>query len=269
MVAVVVRVVVERVHGHHRVEQVLAEDRRELRLDPARPPGVDDLDRLGVLVGAVAVGVDPVGAVLHPRAQLVHSIAQLRVVRPAEHAQGPRQHSVAAQVHRRRIRHRLGELRKRRLPVPGDQALDSVVEQLRAVDGPIAPVAVGGAVAVGLLAVPVGDVALVDHVRALATGCRGVDQRAPRLAGVPIAPLEPLAGQRGQAGVHAARAKRVGARVLVGDVLGVRVEPVERERDQAGGALEAARARDLAGVVEVREREARSRSRAGRCCGAA
>src|SRR3954470_8527892 len=70
VVAVVVGRVVERQQPLDAAVQPRPEPRPELRPDPARPPRVEDADRLRVLVRAAAVAVAPVGAGPLPGAQL-------------------------------------------------------------------------------------------------------------------------------------------------------------------------------------------------------
>ncbi len=66
-------------------------------------------------------------------------------------------------------------------------------------------------------------------------------------------PLVGRLGQHRQVGVHGGRSNRVAARVEVGDVLGVGVEPVERVADVVGGALEVRRRAHHVRVVELLE----------------
>ena len=127
-------------------------------------------------------------------------------------------------------------LGQRRLALALDQRLQPVLEQQRAVGGG-ERVGVGAAEALGLLVVPRHEVLLVDHLRVLG------ERREPRgaLDGVEAAPLELLLAPDREVVVEALRPQRVGARVEVGDLLRVGVEPVERVADVARGALEVAR----------------------------
>src|SRR5439155_1328802 len=73
VLAVVVRVVRQLIHALDRVEQLPAEYGLELRPHEQGPPGVHDPERGRVLVAAVAVAVEPVGAGSGARPQLRHS----------------------------------------------------------------------------------------------------------------------------------------------------------------------------------------------------
>ena len=128
-----------------------------------------------------------------------------------------------------------------------DAALDPVGQRLRAVDRAVAEVVVGRARAARLLVVPVDEIVLVDHLRMRAAAC----STAPCQVRVPVPPLEPRAHR--EVRVRPRRPHRVVARVEVGDVLVVDVEPVERVADLRGGALEVGRRLDRVRVVEVHE----------------
>src|SRR5581483_10950283 len=67
---------------------------------------------------------------------------------------------------------------------------------------------------------------------------------------VPVEPLVRGVGGDRQVGVVGGRPGRVEAGVVVGGVLGVDVEPVERVGDVGGGLLERGRAGDRGRVVE-------------------
>ena len=171
VVAVVVRLVVEREHAVDGVEERGAHLRLELGLEQPRPPGVHDLDRVrrgrtgrpgrgrsrwapestqscSVLTAAACCGSLGVpttwsssGSTCVPRrstvpATSIESITSGRLI----------------------------------LPAPAIRWSISLVERLRAVVRAVAPLVVGGVVAGRLLVVPGGDVVLVDHLRVLLEG---------------------------------------------------------------------------------------------------
>src|SRR5581483_12100833 len=76
-VGVGARVVADRQHALEAPEGPLAERRLELGLDEEWPPRVHDLDRLLVVVVAVAVQVAAVGSAGAPLAERAHRGAQL------------------------------------------------------------------------------------------------------------------------------------------------------------------------------------------------
>ena len=135
VVAVVVGLVVDLVGRPRAVEQRLAHDRLELGLDEPRPPRVHDPDRVGVVVGAVAVAVDAVRAARRPGPA---------AWRPRRRAPGPsalprtRSASGSDVLPRRSVvpglLHRVDHLRQRQLVAALQALRELAVEHLRAVD---------------------------------------------------------------------------------------------------------------------------------------
>ena len=119
-------------------EQRGAEHGLEVGLDQQRPPGVHDLNRVGLVVlarRARMLAVDPVRAARHPGAQLADGLGERRVARVTDDLQRVRQHLDPAQVLGAGVAHRVDQVDQRHLAVARREVvLDVEVEQLRAVD---------------------------------------------------------------------------------------------------------------------------------------
>ena len=253
-VAATVERLVDEAHREDVVTAGVGPARREQRveqgLDHRRSELIHDRHGVGLLVLRVAGrGEEPVraGGVPGPqrRQHLVHAG---RLVPPVHRAQQRRQDGEAVQVLAGRGLHRLHQVGPGDLPVvQGELVADLRGEHLHPVHRPVPVLAVGGGEQRGRLVVPAVEEPLrrVDLVHVL-----GAAQEARATRTLPVAP-------GGQVGVDVRGPHRVQAADVVGDVLVVDVEPVERVVDLGGARHPRLRAVGQRGLAEAQEADHR------------